>query len=609
MQTCPDDNTLARMMQGHLDEADTVQIQRHIEGCAGCSELLRELAAMMDFEGDDAECAEHARIGRYELREVLGMGAFGVVYRAWDPELSRELAIKLLRQDRFEQESAARQEADARLVQEARALAALNHPNIVTVHDTGRDEQGRLFMASALIDGVSMTQWCQGRRWQDIVARHIEAAQGLGAAHARGIVHRDIKPANMLVDGQGVTRVVDFGLAHRAGPVCAPGSTSSVPLVLTQTGALVGTPAYMSPEQLDGQPATARSDQYALAVALYEALHGFRPFGGETLAQLSAHAKRGVLPLPSSDALPATLHDVLARALRPRASERFACMEDFARALASALKPSASRTAWPWRWVAAASVVGVIGVGVIYSQREDAVATTQPVNSAAPGASVAPAEVKPVVSAPERGRDGLTLALERECIMAPDCASTARCTQAALTYLGQRDIPASAEGDKQYVSVIAALKRASQCAYTRGECASVARISDAVHAHTRPPAQREIFDKIHASYFGSMFPACPVREELPAQQRAAQVSGVIKHALDQEDAQLCARALGLAREHALPEPPDARTDAWNVRRLAVCVAREGECERAAEALAMAQALAPSTSHALRGTPCAQVKTP
>ena len=226
-----------------------------------------------------------ARIGRYLVIGPLGEGGMGLVFAAYDPQLDRKVAIKLVRPAYTESSGG---EAQARLVREAQALARLRHPNIVTVYEVGafRDE---VYVAMEFVDGVTLRTWQfeHARSWREIVRVYQAAGRGLAAAHRGGLVHRDFKPDNVLVTREGEPRVLDFGLAfsdtikpalgHHAAPLDAH---------LTMTGALVGTPAYMSPEQFNGHGVDARTDVFAFCVALYEALYGVRPYAGTTVAEI-----------------------------------------------------------------------------------------------------------------------------------------------------------------------------------------------------------------------------------------------------------------------------------------------------------------------------------
>ncbi|MFY2560725.1 protein kinase domain-containing protein [Corallococcus terminator] len=229
-----------------------------------------------------------SQIGRYLLLRRLGQGGMGVVYAAYDPDLDRKVALKLLHPDGRHDHS---EEARSRLLREAQAMARVSHPNVIPVFDVGMWGD-QVFVAMELVDGGTLASWLKAspRSWREIVTRYIEAGRGLEAAHAAGLVHRDFKPANVLVSRAGRVYVTDFGLARTMGDEPVPEeplpeealATSSgrrmLETTLTEHGLLVGTPNYMSPEQFGGKPLDGRTDQFSFCAALYGALFGARPF-------------------------------------------------------------------------------------------------------------------------------------------------------------------------------------------------------------------------------------------------------------------------------------------------------------------------------------------
>jgi serine/threonine protein kinase len=228
--------------------------------------------------GPGSALARGTAIGRYLVLEQIGEGGMGVVHAAYDPELDRKIALKLVRAT--DQPSSHR---SARMLREAQALARLAHPNVVAVHDVGVLDDGQVYLAMELVEGRTLKEWARkpGRRWTEIVEALIQAGEGLLAAHRAGLVHRDFKPANCVVDGQGRVRVLDFGLSRptqaleeqvpEAALRLADGRTPLLASV-TAAGSIVGTPAYMPPEQLRGEPADARSDQYSFCVSAWEVM-------------------------------------------------------------------------------------------------------------------------------------------------------------------------------------------------------------------------------------------------------------------------------------------------------------------------------------------------
>ncbi len=271
------------------------------------------------------------QVGRFVVLREVGRGAMGVVYAGYDEELDRRVAIKLVALG----DSLAPSHGRNHLLGEAQALARLTHPNVVTVFEAGvhRDQ---VFLAMEYVEGVDLQRWltAQPRGWREVVATFLQAGAGLLAAHKVGLVHRDFKPSNVLVGDDGRVRVADFGLAFRDGPTgpahgsCRedPGGSRSRQLAATLAGggALVGTPAYMAPEQFRREPATAASDQYAFCVALFEALHGHEPFMADSLAALSEQVLHAELPAaPPNPAVPTWLHAIVLRGLARDPAARF----------------------------------------------------------------------------------------------------------------------------------------------------------------------------------------------------------------------------------------------------------------------------------------------
>jgi serine/threonine protein kinase len=286
---------------------------------------------------DDDSVASLAEIGtevgRYRVLGLLGRGGMGVVLHAHDPDLERELAIKLLREHVDAPDSP---RGRALLMREARAIARVPHPNVIAVYDVGV-HQGRVYVVMELVRGKALHVWMRdGHPLGLVLDVFAQAARGLSAAHAAGLVHRDFKPANVLVGGDGRVRVLDFGLARPPADVTAIHmAISTAPSIdlskvesLTIAGTLAGTPAYMSPEQFESGNADARSDQFAFFVTLHEALFGTRPFNGDTLWELRDAVTSSPLALPgSADGLPGRMRELLHRGLAKHAADRFANMD------------------------------------------------------------------------------------------------------------------------------------------------------------------------------------------------------------------------------------------------------------------------------------------
>lgn len=300
-----------------------------------------------------------SKVGRYLVIETVGRGAMGTVLAAFDPELDRKVAIKVLRRDAGEPEHSS--VGRGGMLREAQALARLSHRNVVAVHDVGLHE-GRVFIAMAFVDGVTMSQWLVGTHptYAEILERYLEAGQGLAAAHAAGLVHRDFKPHNVLIGDDGRVRVTDFGLARPQGAApcwsddasseSVEGQQHSSDVAIegdpTRVGDQVGTPAYMAPEQLQGTAVDPRADQFSFCVALYEGVYGERPFGAGTAVEISQRVAQGrVRAPPPGHRVPKRVRRALLRGLSGDPGERFHSME----ALLAALRREPLRR---WRRVA-----------------------------------------------------------------------------------------------------------------------------------------------------------------------------------------------------------------------------------------------------------------
>jgi dipeptidyl aminopeptidase/acylaminoacyl peptidase len=295
-----------------------------------------------------------ARVGRYVICEELGTGAMGVVYRARDPELDRSLAIKLVRTDG---KSRAR---GARLLREAQAMAKLRHPNVVPIFDVGPAE-GAGFVAMPLLEGGTLRGWLRSapRSLDDVLDRFVAAGRGLAAAHAAGLVHRDFKPDNVLLGEAGEVQVADFGLARVAEPTAGGSGASFKADAVTEVGDVVGTPAYMAPEQLRARPSDARADQFSFCVALWESAFDERPFGKpEPSAPDPLRARLDAIaagPIPPRRDRPAWLARVLERGLAAAPERRWPSMDAL---LESIARHRASRRG-PWRVAAALGAIAL----------------------------------------------------------------------------------------------------------------------------------------------------------------------------------------------------------------------------------------------------------
>ncbi len=322
-----------------------------------------------------------ATIGRYIVVGLVGRGGMGDVYAAYDPELDRKVAVKLVRRQPDKRISAS--DGRSRLLREAQAIAKLSHPNVVVVYDVGTFEDG-VFIAMEFIDGHTVGYWLQQapRTWQEILAIFQAAGRGLAAAHRAGMVHRDFKPDNVMVTRDGEVRVMDFGLAsledgnkpaagwatraaaatledadpdatiqlrppsaERSGAAISGSTEPLLDSKLTDSGVMLGTPAYMAPEQFAGKITSARSDQFSLCVSLYESLYGQRPFAGKTVAELATAVSAGaVLEPPRETKVPGWLRRTILRGLQRDPAARYATVEDLLTALSH--DPARIRRRW-----------------------------------------------------------------------------------------------------------------------------------------------------------------------------------------------------------------------------------------------------------------------
>ena len=327
------------------------------------------------------------RLGRYVSLERIGAGAMGVVYKATDSELGRRVALKLLkRPDR---------ELTERLVREARAMAQVTHPNVVAVYEVGVADAST-YIAMELVEGASLRAWQRGRAMVEILEAYRAAGHGLAAAHAAGIVHRDFKPDNVLVGTDGRVRVTDFGLAasrpaERAGHLlasanvdgdgsagagsaadgrrgahdgdgsagagsAADGRRGAFDVELTTAGTVLGTPAYMAPEQFTGGNVDPRTDQFNFCVALYEALHGVRPFAGTSFTELGENVCDGrMTPPPARSRVSNAVRAIVLRGLAVKPGDRYATMDHL-------LAELGRDRARPWR--RAATVLGALAAAL-----------------------------------------------------------------------------------------------------------------------------------------------------------------------------------------------------------------------------------------------------
>ena len=319
-----------------------------------------QIAARVSLDDEDLSGRV---IGHYAIISRLGAGGMGVVYKGYDPRLDRRVALKLLHDSERAHPGS---EGHARLLREAQALAQLQHPNVVAIHDVGEHE-GRVFLAMEYVDGVSLGAWqeAETRSWSEVLGVYLRAGEGIAAAHDQGLVHRDFKPDNVMltVEGGRVVRVqvLDFGLARAtedresSGDKGAP-DFDQLSSNITRAGHVMGTPAYMAPEQHLGRDIGPEVDQFSLCVALYEGLYGQRPFAWTSPIELASAVLEGaVREPPRGHPAPRHLWPVLRRGLAANPRDRWPSI----RALLQALRRDPSRARG--KWLTALGLVGVTG--------------------------------------------------------------------------------------------------------------------------------------------------------------------------------------------------------------------------------------------------------
>jgi eukaryotic-like serine/threonine-protein kinase len=330
--SCPTPDRVLDYLAGQLDPGEREAIEAHVDGCSACRQLLVELARTdLDEVIARAPIDDPKTIGRYRVDARLGEGGMGTVYAAYDPQLDRRVAVKLVHP-----ELVMRGGVD-RLLREGRALARLAHPNVVAVYDAGADGD-RVYVAMELVDGQNLASWLREkpRTWRQIADKFVAAGRGIAAAHRAGIIHRDVKPENVLIDRDDQPKVADFGLAGHSDPVPAL-SPGEPPQRLTKPGMVIGTPLFMSPEQRRGDDVGPATDQYSLCAAL-------------------AHALDKIVA-------PRWVRRALDRGLADDPAKRFASIEDLVAAIDPARRARRTRTIA----IAAAAVVVAGTAGGVYA--------------------------------------------------------------------------------------------------------------------------------------------------------------------------------------------------------------------------------------------------
>jgi tRNA A-37 threonylcarbamoyl transferase component Bud32 len=402
---CLSENAVLAYVRAATSAADAAAIEAHLDECEPCRQVV---AAAARFAEDSAATRPGARtepgalaarplgpprrvaaglpapplapgshIARYVIMRTVGEGGMGEVYEAWDPQLRRKVAIKLLA--RADERDAQELRLRERFLREAQLMARLSHPNVVTVHDAGWHE-GQVFIAMELVEGETLARWlaAEPRDWRAVRAVFRQAGEGLAAAHQLGVVHRDFKPANVLLGTDGRVRVTDFGLARTteqssdtqlrsAGRLAA--SPPSDEEQLTRTGALLGTPAFMAPEQFLAQATDPRTDEFAFCVALYRALYRQAPFAGLSPEELAQSVGAGQLAPPPPSAAPRDLERIVRRGLSVDPNRRYPSLRELLAELAAIDQAPARRSPRRAWLIAGALAVALVGLGVTLGAR------------------------------------------------------------------------------------------------------------------------------------------------------------------------------------------------------------------------------------------------
>ncbi|MBA3454286.1 MAG: protein kinase [Deltaproteobacteria bacterium] len=341
---------IAAHVTNDLEPEDRVRVALHLETCDSCRKIAKHADAVAathhadthatNVPGAAATTSGNANVlpavlaGRYEIKRLVGTGGMGSVYDALDLSLHRLVALKVLRVATAGAE--AHSEAVTRLVREARSMAVLSHKNVVAVYDVGFHED-QVFVAMQLVDGTTLRAWlaAEPRSVHAILRVLLDAGNGLAAAHSARLIHRDFKPDNVMISQRGTARVTDFGLARRADLAGDAGLTTTERLSgpkmiddtdlenVTRSGAIVGTPAYMAPEQSSGAVCDARADQFSFCVTAWEALFGCRPFAGGTWSEIYGHVIHQQITVPPTHTIPRSVQRALRRGLRVDPNERF----------------------------------------------------------------------------------------------------------------------------------------------------------------------------------------------------------------------------------------------------------------------------------------------
>ncbi|EDM80610.1 serine/threonine kinase family protein [Plesiocystis pacifica SIR-1] len=352
-----------------MDATERADGQEPPPGPSGAESIGRRLLRQRMFPGHTDPIA----VERYVLLSFAGSGGMGEVYAAYDPVLDRKVALKLL-----PHHVGGDAERRARLLREAQALAKLSHPNVVQVYGAGEHDE-RVFMAMEFVEGQTLSDYLTKARpsAREVLQLFVVAGRGLAAAHAAGLVHRDFKPSNVRIDGEGVPRVLDFGLVQgepgepegsAAASASLPEAVRALDVELTATGAFLGTPAYMAPEQVAGDHVDARADQFAFCVALAEALTGARPFEAPSLVERWERIQNeDTIEWPTKLGVPRRVRRAIERGLSRDRRERWPSMD----LLLDALEPPARLRSLGLAAAIAAPLVAVGGWAIVQSYERE----------------------------------------------------------------------------------------------------------------------------------------------------------------------------------------------------------------------------------------------
>lgn len=362
---CPNEDTLLAFLHGRVPTA-RADVGKHLEDCLSCAEVAAWAAADRGIVGDDvsrdrtegagdagagAQLAPGMRVDRFHILGLIGRGGMGEVYAAYHPDLDRRIALKVVYGAR-----ATDPERQARLLREARIIARLSHPNIVSVYDAGMVGE-QVYLAMEFVDGETVDAWLRqtSRGWRDVLQVFAAAGRGLTAAHAASVIHRDFKPQNVMIGRDGRVRVMDFGLARSVLDAHEPARTitaeEQAATTSTTVGALVGTPAYMAPEQLRNARIDVRADQFSFCVGLHEGIYGARPAAGLT----PSRDRRG-------RRVPLWLRRIIRKGLEADRERRFPSMQALLRAIDRG-------RSWLRGPLVAAGLVGLLAAAAVVGAR------------------------------------------------------------------------------------------------------------------------------------------------------------------------------------------------------------------------------------------------